>query len=573
MEALLNMLQTKLDLNSQSFDELRIVESTMISMIRQVRQGLNARSPVNRLPTELSLRIFEEVVDHGRVPRLRDSRDQSVVARARSLNTIIQVCRRWRERALGAPALWARVDYHNVYSRAFLLRSGSLPLSLSISFRACAPFMDILESHGLRLRNLYLTSSYMATPGLTDIEWRAISSRRFLTPVLECLILFRKWQADSEGYLSTMLSRTDMPRLKALAVHSSCFWWAGHFPHLTHLYLYGERLPVRQLLDLLATTPALQYLHLTAIRLEDVPTTTQPKRAVLGSLRVLVYMASDLSVVTRLLARIRIPPQIYIRLAHTGIDVDTTQTPSLYFPTSLLAGLNSLDLVSKDCQVATGPQCGFWWHTRPDRGGLTLTTLLPDMHHITTLRVYGNEARSLNTLLPRMPSVTRLGILAPHLGTGGEGLWFAEQMRVVWSALSYRGPAAAAAAVCPQLKLLRLESALPYCWSPPELVEMAESRAAGGIPLRRITVHCVPLRAGYARGDPVPFRQLLAELEGTVEVVARADTGRGGFRMDHAWEAPEAERYWRLASGERAVYPKFSAPRRQSAESDNYTTS
>ena len=53
------------------------------------------------------------------------------------------------------------------------------------------------------------------------------------------------------------------------------------------------------------------------------------------------------------------------------------------------------------------------------------------------------------------------------------------------------------------------------------------------------------------------FDGKLFGLEGLVELVIKADTLSGGFPMDRAWEMPEAERYWRLSSVERAAYPDW----------------
>ncbi|KAI0770933.1 hypothetical protein BD413DRAFT_70619 [Trametes elegans] len=554
VEAILDRLQSRPDCSSQSSDQLRLIESAMISMTRQVHEGLNARLPVHKLPTELWICIFEEVADHGLL-KLRDPKDKSLLARARSLNIITHVCRIWRNRALNAPTLWARIDRcpgHGPRTDAFLLRSRSAPLSLFLAATRQSSLTNTLDTYGPRLHNLYIKASYLSTFVTCDIT----PGHQFSVPLLQCLILFKERNVDSVEILVSTLFHLHIPRSKALAVHSSCFWWAGRFPYLTHFYLHGDKASISQLLKILATTPVLRYLHIAGTILEHEPSTEQIDDVILESLRALTYLAGDLSPLIRLLARIRIPEQTYIRLAYLTTDM---QVSPAHFPPRFLATFDSLDLVSNSLHVTHGPQSGLWWHSETAPGGAAALTPLLLLDRIETLRVYGDEVLALKALLPRLPNLTELGIFAPYMNNLTKYLAFARMVYPAWSVLrGGPGSDSDAAAVCPKLKLLRLESAMPYCWCPEELVEMVKARSDAGVPLKNITIHCSPYHIRYERrGDPGMFGGELVGLEGLVELVMKADTLSGGFPMNRAWEMPEAERYWRLGSVERAAYPDW----------------
>ncbi|KAI0656852.1 hypothetical protein C8Q70DRAFT_319300, partial [Cubamyces menziesii] len=353
-----------------SREQLSYATHTLARVATGINRHLNSLLPIDRLPPEILLIIFGHVMRSDKIHREHLQQGRRIENRrlriTRPLSALIgltHVCKRWRDVALSAPALWTNIGGCGRRELdAFVARSRSLPLFAHIVTESLADTAPVLAQHGGRMVRLDLTvvgeKPQYAPPAL-----------QFSAPLLQCLTIAFECQSHSPLELfTTVLFRTGVSDLKALAlIHVNNFIPRNHFPHLTHLYIGtgcglaepgSEKATMCELFQLLANTPALQHLHLTGlfkwssiavpdafIRAAVIP--TGPIR--LPALRSLTYTKGPTNFADRLLRLLELPPHALVRLdalycptADDSLAVPVAQAiPSRTF----LSGLHHAELV------------------------------------------------------------------------------------------------------------------------------------------------------------------------------------------------------------------------------------
>lgn len=150
---------------THTLHQLRDGIERMKSLLADMTHDWNLdQSPIHHIPEELLTTIFSLALDRTphRLPmRLEDygeyDTEHTMVAHNAPLLVISHTCRKWRDIALGFPALWTLVDGRNIERlRTFMSRSRSLPISLFISTQTQG-FETILRDDIHRINDLHLS--------------------------------------------------------------------------------------------------------------------------------------------------------------------------------------------------------------------------------------------------------------------------------------------------------------------------------------------------------------------------------------------------------------------------------
>ncbi|KAH9891318.1 hypothetical protein C8Q73DRAFT_119840 [Cubamyces lactineus] len=563
----------------------------MAHTIAGINRHLNSFLPIERLPPEILLIIFghvarldrtrRQLLKHGR--RIEDRRLRIARPALSALLGLTHVCKRWRDIALNAPALWTHIGaWRRRELDAFLARSRSLPLSTHIVTENLADTARVLAQHGGRMVRLDLT--------VVGEMWRhgLSPALQFEAPLLQCLTIALERDAHAPLEIcTTVLFRTRVSNLKALAlIHVNDCIPRNHFPHLTHLYLGtfgtlgeqgGDSSAMCELFQLLTNTPALQHLHLMGLfvwgSVDDVPNAViraaiapTPTPIRLPALRSLTYTSGPADFAYRLLRLIELPPRVLVRLddltcppAHE-IAVPVAQAiPSSTF----LAGLHHAELVAKGRElhiVAEGPEpepedgahyTGLWiqaecWHRSDEWADWLVrfvTTFRPFPGALTTLKLAVVDAVVIPHVLGALPGLVELSVslwLCSFDDGGGE---LEAVMTALCDALSERR---GQALQCPSLKLLniRTHDADPQRLYAAGLVEMTALRREAGVPLYSVTVDL----DGRHVDDEAECRAALGPIQGNIDgpLVVGVDLQSWAFVRNAMWDVPEAQRWWEL---------------------------
>ncbi|KAF7966190.1 hypothetical protein HWV62_39718 [Athelia sp. TMB] len=219
-------------------------------------------SPIHRVPPEILAAIFEYLLPEW------DSANQ----RSRMLPS--HVCKRWRELSLSTPYFWSEISVvvdswhigHKLErAEAWLARSGSLPLTVQLSFHApvCRAqwqsALDLLLPHSKRWRHL---SIYSTVPtGLVGLKDNL--------PMLEGLHAeFPLWP---EHVLFESAPKLDHVRMKANELLNG-----ASLPWTQLTVLYVTHSSVQQALDILKKLPNLVSYMLTLSTLLDIDPVAGP---------------------------------------------------------------------------------------------------------------------------------------------------------------------------------------------------------------------------------------------------------------------------------------------------------
>ncbi|TFY62603.1 hypothetical protein EVG20_g6645 [Dentipellis fragilis] len=237
-----------------------------------LRYGRNRICPVNTLPPEILVRIFQDFnVSPG------NRRRRSYVASLRlGWIVVTHVCRYWRQVALSFNALWRKICFSlgKDWTMEMLRRSGNVPIIYKQHFGSprfrLQPNVETIVQHMHRIQTLsFQAGSFALDPLFTALMNPA--------PVLENLELYAFH--DSAEFPARQLPEQffegQAPRLHRIAMHNIHINWQS--PILTRVryleiradgdpgwaYEFAHKLPVlRDMLDGLATAPDLETLIL-----------------------------------------------------------------------------------------------------------------------------------------------------------------------------------------------------------------------------------------------------------------------------------------------------------------------
>ncbi|KII90617.1 hypothetical protein PLICRDRAFT_39193 [Plicaturopsis crispa FD-325 SS-3] len=243
-------------------EQLRAVRQSLASVKSRIRNLLNRRAPISRLPDELLADIFA----YGD-PRRRTSQPSHIVAS--------HVSQHWRQVALCNPGLWTRIwigchscsigflDAHIERSRECLL-----DIDISHSRPKSAAIYDRLAAHAHRWSSLGINGGYLDVI-LPRIAHLSAPNLRHLQ-----IHYFRK-DEDSSASTPNAILQAGCPLLSSLEISLEIMTgyiqrvlWRDHcipgvLPTLTRLKIDHCEISVEAIQDILRQTTSLQVLRVS----------------------------------------------------------------------------------------------------------------------------------------------------------------------------------------------------------------------------------------------------------------------------------------------------------------------
>ena len=537
------------------------------------------------LPEEIHILIFRFCMqnryhDLNLVGRNRDRDIQAAV----ELVKLSHVCSAWRGILLCNRRFWTRVDMRNGDRlRAFVERSGTLPLSLFISCNVTGvPTMrNIVASERDRIRRLDIVvhdTDLEIYDELGDFEFAAGAPLECLAITYENLNMH--FHHDSDFFL---LGRKILPMVALAIVPLSGRFPATHFPNLTYLYLgttlkFGrDRLPVKlswSLLDLLHNTPKLEFLSLLGIGdggrgLANDRSPALKLPVPLNRLRSLVFTDGDLATISTVLQHLSMPETALVRIHQ--VDAARSQVLPTLPRLSALRSIDRLSLTTEQTHlqmVAEGASSGLWLqgrilkfrrHRDEDDDIVTwnwtvwlskLPTFLP-LGQVTCLDIYvGMHHGIVPNLLQHMVGLEEFSIRLRHQDERLGGSPELSLVRIVYRLLTQEDPL-----LCPNLRVLNIDVDGAYGNTTPDLYPddlrtMVMCRVRIGHPIRTIRIQ--PF-ADQNIADPnwfgsIDIAERLDKLKADVDCVKLLRPGHPTIRYECArwakWHIDGAERYW-----------------------------
>ncbi|KAI0762252.1 hypothetical protein C8Q74DRAFT_1450538 [Fomes fomentarius] len=519
-------------------EELELAASSVLAAFIDIQKRINSLAPINAtLPSELLLEVFKLAVHASEcswtipIPLNRrvDEADSQVI-RLTHLN------------GSDDGELWQLVA-----------KNGSRLRTLHLDIDIQSPFVPLLSS--------------LPAPGLQCLT---VSSSR------------HQWEHHSRYYDDDAFQRSPLldhcsRSLRALAIDPVTTWFpTNSFPALTHL-LVGPSPVLHDLLNTLAGTPLLEFLHVTELdrhRHDDVweDYLLPPKRVPLQKLRSIVLRVSQCGTAFQALSALSIPSDVLICLDDVS---GSSQQPIPLPQLDVMDTVTRLELsISADNLhfIAEGRSSGLWLHycdkfthARWDEWFSYLYASTP-LHNITCLEIclHGHDTY-LPDLLAQLSALTELRVaIDPDYDIDRIG-----PCHRMCLALSQRP------IKCPALRSLRIEE-----WSrhhdndPDALQEMLATRASAGHPVHRFVMQLV-FTSQYCPSTGLPadqaaIRQQYARLAEHVvqyEFIGPCTSTTIVQSEPHEmWNVEGAETYWSLRENEKPACKKISSWKMVSVE-------
>lgn len=331
---------------------LRAVENILLSTLIAIRDAINLSRPVNRLPAEVLLQIFDNVT----VPSSsrNDTTHQSLVWPAlfdfrepKRVVPLTHVCRRWRQIALASPMLWTTVDERSNIDIAatHLARSESAPLKILVRSFTKPVARTIYSTSASRIRRLYHRSNY----GTIVNSFLGFPANELEAIALEV--------TTSMGTLSSyvaepLLFEGKAPRLKVLVLNKIPWLPANRLENLTHLSINENAFSLSGWLKFLSGAPKLQEIILRSLRVTPREEPDDSNRVALNNLRRLAIGNMDGSAASCLISHLILPPSLALYL----FSIDTELRTDIAFMRTLprLPFMDDISQLSLTVKIGPG---------------------------------------------------------------------------------------------------------------------------------------------------------------------------------------------------------------------------
>ncbi|TRM55998.1 hypothetical protein BD626DRAFT_576232 [Schizophyllum amplum] len=255
--------------------ELEQLATEAKNILSEVNGERNIQSPINRLPPDLLLRIFNVLR-----PTYSEYRPRRPRGYLKQWIAVSLVCRYWRDACLASASLWATVDMCGApfaAAQQFVERSADAPLQLFYAQQRNITDDDkiildgIVTHHSRRVEQLHIVTGEEIPVEVYQLFRHAMPHLRSLT-----ITIGSGYHSDIE--LPTLFD-SDVPLLRYLVLRRCSPWpYNRHFRNLTRLALHDLPLAVRPsvdaLLDLVAASLDLEELVLIDAALDVQPDAT-----------------------------------------------------------------------------------------------------------------------------------------------------------------------------------------------------------------------------------------------------------------------------------------------------------
>ena len=209
---------------------------------------------INWLPPEVLAAIFSHLPKHGPPKR-------KALQYVRDLVSVTHVCTFWRQVAINAPDLWAKINTRNLEGiRVFLERSGAVPLDVDLrrglEKEEYHRLLEAVAPHSHRFRQ------FSAHPPKEAHDPSPFAPFTKAAPLLE------KFDITCPVQLQRSILFSDQtPRLRELVVFTRNLWFQNQFGNLTSLHLMlvddmGSRSEFLPFFNMLRRCPALEEMFI-----------------------------------------------------------------------------------------------------------------------------------------------------------------------------------------------------------------------------------------------------------------------------------------------------------------------
>ncbi|KAF9783368.1 hypothetical protein BJ322DRAFT_1070495 [Thelephora terrestris] len=450
-----------------------------IGVLNAASKLINALAPINKLPPEIL----------GMIPKYEDNQV------AKHLAALSSVCCYWRNTFIATPSLWTRLDGKGVEkSRAWVERSGTLPIQLWVQGSPNPEVFEFLASHSSRLEVVFL-------PRVKPRD-HSIFTHSHLAKLLRPAPLLRHICVYALKTFDALVPMTgEFPSLESMRVSGVQMPITNlRTPNLRRLELAGAFDP-ESLFDLLESSPLLAYLDLTLFLRQGVPVSTGRKVS-LEKVKQANFSRDGFKMLPRLL--LPTSNEITVDLpSHWQHDNDIDNTPLL---SHLLDSLPMFRQVRSMSFLVTSPN-----QTISTEGPNGKFVLLTDhdnepIRSITLLRLLAQRS----TGFIRELKIPHLHVPPRHHNLVNDFVKSLEDLRSVCMHDSFATQSLLALGTshCLQLKETTVWGSFPDYGG---LEEFVQGRSEAGIPIQRLLIERPP-RAIIDADATEPLRRYVQEV-------------------------------------------------------------
>ena len=265
---------TKLNLTTHLYQFRTVVDDISIALLNlRRRYNFSPTSPINRLNNDVLGIVFEYLRDPVKALS-PEAVATPIFDSYQPLISTMLVCRRWHAVMSHKSSLWTEVDGINApKALTYLLKnSAEAPLRL----RLAMPFNEQELPEPKEFREKILSRVRRLELFFRQIRLREGLAELLGTdmPLLQGLLL-RDTSTNSSSFVYTG-SSASFPSLRELVLSKLLWIPSTRLLALTHLHVAETHVDVVTMLRLLTTTPALEVLELSWLRILDPQATDQP---------------------------------------------------------------------------------------------------------------------------------------------------------------------------------------------------------------------------------------------------------------------------------------------------------
>ena len=528
--------------------------SELYDIFVELRQMANGFSPINRIPNELLVMIFKDVqgplveqASLGWTERFNSTSTKSY-NETRRVVVLSHVCRHWRQTALRAPTLWARVDGRSLDRLdTFMERARSVHVTLFLRSNTpeeLATFLDATSAK--RLRRVDITLKDLTEVAIVPLATWAV-------PDLECLVLLT-WHDSyddarpSLAPVQLLAGRTHA--LKALALQYIGSWIPSNtFPSLTHLHMcfaFSTEAQTSEILAVLSSASMLEFIHIgQLLRRQDSDLIHETGPVVLSRLRRLTIVRYAYTRAMNLLEHLSLPEKCFVCLDELVITPTEEGHPRRLVDIGPLHNATRLDFASGDDEVllvADSDTSGFWLKAQIKDNESTWDLWsynLPTMITLSTITSLHINIYTTHAFWPSvLPHFTAVVELKVSVGSPDPDPDFTSPLDVLCATLSGQP------VLLPSLRVLYIQG--PYFNRNLDhflsaLVDMVAFRAFSGHRLQRFI-----LQPSRQLNNLDRCRSATATIGRDVDEFQLVGAGPGlcRFEMRDIWNVEGAEKYW-----------------------------
>ncbi|KAG6847741.1 hypothetical protein H0H93_006243 [Arthromyces matolae] len=307
----------------------------------------NALTDTSRLPAEILLVIFHEVVNNSFEMEYKFD----TAWRLGFLKKVTQVCSHWRKVAMSAPSLWAHIVVEDSpWTMEMIERSKQAPLTIVYGanvasgmstyiktvFTSIGVLGELVSSHSHRIKTLVLEldashyHSYRTKSDVVGTFQTLLATLLTTAPILERLEIFFIGEHPNEkiNVQAPVEMTTGLPRLRHLRLHKCNIAWDRlRLESLRFLDIHdlpdSSQVSISHILMILQHTPFLEHLEAWGIQ----PSNASDREALRPMRPLILRYLRDLKISAALSDWVLLLDHIKFAKAPWLIDIDICPSP------------------------------------------------------------------------------------------------------------------------------------------------------------------------------------------------------------------------------------------------------